>query len=113
MLEDIAACYSADAQIISPGSEMFGRTYSGHAGLRLYIEDFIAVFEPPVFELEEILDAGERVVSVVRVRARGRQSGAQVRTRTANIFTVRQRLIRRQVIYMDRSEALEAVGLSE
>jgi ketosteroid isomerase-like protein len=80
VFEDIAACYAPDAEIVSPSSEMFGRTYQGHEGLRLYIDHFIAAFEPPSFDLEEIVDAG---------------------------------LIEGEVIYLDRDEALDAVGLSE
>jgi ketosteroid isomerase-like protein len=113
-IEDIAACYAPDAEIVSPTSEMFGHRYTGREGLELYIEHFTAVFEPPVFELEEILDAGDQgVVSVVRLRARGMRSGVEAPNRTASVFAIRDGLIRRQVIYMDRREALEAVGLSE
>ena len=111
--DDIAPLYAADAEIVSPASELFGHTYRGRDGLRLYIEHFVAVFEPPVFELEEILDAGERVVSVVRLHARGKQSGVEASDRTANVFTVANGVIQRQVIYRNRAEALEAVGLSE
>jgi ketosteroid isomerase-like protein len=65
-----------------------------------------------VFELEEILDAGgQDVVLVLGVRARGTQSGVEVGTRTAEVLTFHRGLIRRRVIYMDRSAALEAVGL--
>ena len=113
VFEDIASLYAADAEIVSPESEMFGQTYRGHDGLRLYIEHFVAVFEPPVFELEEILDAGDRVVAVIRLHARGKQSGVEVSDRTANVFTVANGVIRRQVIYTNRTEALGAVGLSE
>ena len=75
VFEDIAACDAADAEIVSPSSEMFGRTYNGREGLRLYIDYFVAAFEPPEFELEEILDAGERVITVAVCRTRGRDSG--------------------------------------
>jgi ketosteroid isomerase-like protein len=113
-IDEIAACYAPDAEIVSPESELFGHTYTGREGLRLYIEHFTAVFEPPAFELEEILDAGDQgVVSVVRLRARGTRSGVEVADRTASVFTIRDGVISRQVIYVDRAEALEAVGLSE
>jgi ketosteroid isomerase-like protein len=113
VFEDIAAFYARDAEIISPSSEMFGRTYRGHEGLRLYIDHFVAAFEPPSFELEEIVDAGERVITVAVCRTRGSESGVAVSQRTATVCTIRDGLIRREVIYLNRNDALESVGLSE
>jgi ketosteroid isomerase-like protein len=113
VFEDIAACYAPDAEVVSPRSEMFGRTYQGHEGLRLYIDHFVAAFEPPSFELEEIVDAGERVITVALCRTRGNESGVAVSQRTATVCTIRDGLIQREVIYLDRAEAFEAVRLSE
>jgi ketosteroid isomerase-like protein len=114
VFDDMASFYAPDAEIVSPTSRLVGDIYTGHAGLRLYIEHFLEAFERPAFELEEILDAGgPDVVVVYRTRARGRQSGVEVFSGTAEVLTVASGLIQRQVIYMDRSAALEAVGLRE
>jgi ketosteroid isomerase-like protein len=113
VFEEIAAFYARDAEIISPSSEMFGRTYRGHDGLRLYIEHFVAAFEPPSFELEEIVDAGERVITVALCRTRGRESGVAVSQRTATVGTIRDGLISREVIYLNRNDALAAAGMAE
>jgi ketosteroid isomerase-like protein len=113
VFEDIAACYAPDAEIVSPSSEKFGRTYRGHEGLRLYIDHFVAAFEPPSFDLEEIVDVGERVITVAVCRTRGNESGVAVSQRTATVCTIRDSLIQREVIYLDRGEALAAVGLLE
>jgi ketosteroid isomerase-like protein len=113
VFDDMASFYAPGAEIVSPASRLVGDVYTGQAGLRLYIEHFLEAFERPAFELEEILDAGgPDVVVVYRTRARGRQSGVEVVDRTAEVLTVAGGLIQRQVISVDRSAALQAVGLS-
>jgi hypothetical protein len=48
------------------------------------------------------------VVEVVRVSARGRHSGAEVRRRIASVYSFRARVVFKHVIYLDRAEALAA-----
>ncbi len=55
----------------------------------------------------------ERVLVFVRVTSTGQTSGVPVDSRVAQEFTVRNGLIVRVKVYRDRSEALEAVGLTE
>jgi ketosteroid isomerase-like protein len=55
----------------------------------------------------------ERVLVFVRVEARGRESGVPIVQRTAHEFTVSDAMIVRMKIYLERSAALEAAGLSE
>jgi ketosteroid isomerase-like protein len=110
----MATFYAPDVDIVSPTAELFGRSYRGHEGLRDYVQDFVDAFEPVQLDLEEIVDGGEQgVVCVIRIRARGAQSGAEVRYCNASVITVRDGLIRREVVYTNPAEALEAVGLSE
>ena len=49
----------------------------------------------------------------VRYRGRGRHSGVEVKDRRFEVFTFRDGHCIRKVDYRERSEALEAVGLSE
>lgn len=63
---------------------------------------------------EEVIDAGEQVVVLVRFRGRGKGSGAPVTDFDgANLFTLRDGKVVRLVLYGDRAEALEAAGLGE
>ena len=64
-------------------------------------------------EAEEFMDAGDRVVVLVREFRRGRGSGVELRADTAVVFEVRDGRVVRIQGYMDRAEALEAAGLSE
>ncbi len=109
--DDIVAFYARAAAIVSPTGEMFGRIYRGHEGLRRYISEFAAAFEAPSFEVEELIEAGEGVVEIVQVSARGRHSGAEVRRRIASVYSLRAGLVFKHVIYLDRAAALAAAGL--
>jgi ketosteroid isomerase-like protein len=68
------------------------------------VEDFDDFRNEP----EEIIDAGERVVAWVRVRARGRQSGVPVTQSVAELCTYRDGLIYRVRDYETVEEALAA-----
>jgi ketosteroid isomerase-like protein len=63
---------------------------------------------------EELIDAGEAVVSVVTTRGRGRSSGAEVTSPSyAAVWTIREGRILRVVWLPSRAEALELVGLPD
>jgi ketosteroid isomerase-like protein len=55
----------------------------------------------------------DRVLVFVRVTARGEGSGAPVELRDAHEYTIRDGVVVRMKVYADRSEALEAAGLTE
>ena len=61
----------------------------------------------------ELLDPGDRVVVVLRRRAKGKGSGVMVTDQVIHVYTVRSDKIVRFEGFSDRAEALEAVGLSE
>ena len=62
----------------------------------------------------EFIDAGERVVVVGRMHARGKGSGVEVDRSFASIWTIRGgRVVRWELGYDDRRAALEAAGLRE
>ena len=62
---------------------------------------------------EQIIDAGDRVVTVESWRARGKASGAEAEARQASVWTISDGKITRIVGYADPAEALEAAGLRE
>ena len=52
------------------------------------------------------------MVEVVRLLTRGRKGGVGVQQRMACVYYVSDGLISKQVIYLDRAEALAAAGLT-
>ena len=64
-------------------------------------------------EPERYLDAGDQVVVYIRLFAEGEASGVQVELEGAHVWTVRDGRARSMRAFRDRSQALEAAGLSE
>ena len=98
-----------------PHATVVGRgLYHGHDGLRSWYADWYEAWESFEQVYEELIDAGEHVVSIVRQHGRGRASGAEVEIgRVAAVWTVREGRVVRMVAFPTRAEALEAVGLRE
>jgi ketosteroid isomerase-like protein len=84
--------------------------YHGHHGLRSYFRDWSEAWESYEDYLEEVVDAGEYVISVVTVRTRGRASGVELQSKRAAVWTIREGKIVRVVWFPTREEALEYAG---
>ena len=63
-------------------------------------------------EVEDYLDAGERVVVILNQRGRSKATGIPVDMRFAQVWTLREGQAIRMQMYASVDEALEAVGLS-
>jgi ketosteroid isomerase-like protein len=87
--------------------------YRGHAGFARWIQDWSAAWSDDSIEPEEFLDAGERVVVLIRQRTTGHGSGVALERQDAMVFGMRDRMIARIDYYNSRAEALKAVGLEE
>ena len=61
----------------------------------------------------EFRDLGDRVVATCRIRARGRQSGAESDAPFGYLFDFRDGTVVRVRVFLDHKEALEAAGLRE
>ena len=70
-------------------------------------------WERQTIELDEIRDLGDRVLTLFRWVARGRDSGIDLEMPMAYISTVRGGKFVRQEYFADHASALEAAGLSE
>jgi ketosteroid isomerase-like protein len=101
-----------DASRIPLGGLM-GRVVYGHDDLRNWFREWFGASEGLEDLYDELIDAGEQVISVARIRAQGRSSGVQVEMRGAAAWTIREGKIVRVVWFPTREEALEAVGLRE
>ena len=100
-----------DIEFVAPHEE---RPLRGVEAMQRSWRDFLTAWKDFKAEPEEIIDAGEQVLVVEKVGVRGRGSGAPAEgLRSASLFTFRDGRVVRLVEYMDRAEALEAVGLRE
>jgi ketosteroid isomerase-like protein len=98
--------------IIDPPAWLAG-TYRGHEGLRVLQDRTAEVFDEFRFEVDELLVAGDSVVSLGGIRVRGALSGATALQQGASVAQLQDGRIVAIRIYFNREEALEAVGLRE
>ena len=64
-------------------------------------------------QTEDLIDVDDKVVVLVRWVGRGKASGAQGEISMAMVWTVREQAITRVEFFLDRAQALDAVGLRE
>ena len=88
--------------------------YRGFDGLKRLNGEIRDVWEEFRVVPEQFIDAGDRVVVIETIHARGRGSGVELDTRhSATIWTLRDGQVTRVQIGFNPQEALQAVGLVE
>jgi ketosteroid isomerase-like protein len=90
-----------------------GETYRGHDGLRALVRKWLVPFDDLRIEPEGFIDAGEAVVMPYMFRGRERSSGNDITAPETWVFSLRDGKICEVREYRRKTEALEAVGLSE
>jgi ketosteroid isomerase-like protein len=113
----VLALYDPEVEIdVTRGAvgEVAGRTvHHGHEGLRTFFRMWYEAWENVEADLQELIDAGEDVISVEITRARGKGSGIEVELTQYGVWTIWAGKIVRSVWFTRRAEALEAAGLSD
>ena len=111
----VLAAYDAEVEFDfsrSPFREVLDRPiFHGAEGLRSFIRERYETWETVADHLEELIDAGEQVVTVVSSRGRGRKSGAEVEQTHYGVWTLQGGKVIRVAWLGTRAEALEAAGL--
>jgi ketosteroid isomerase-like protein len=87
--------------------------YRGREAVRRDWEQTSELMEDFSIDVERTFDRGDEVVAFVRFRGRGRGSDAEVEAPMAHVWTFRDGKAVRLRQFIDRAEALGAVGLSE
>ena len=89
-------------------------THIGHDGAAtLFAEWFGGAFGDIHVDVEELFDAGDRVVVVLRLRGRVKGSAHEVAMSETHVLTMRDGKVVEIQEYPTKAEALEAVGLVE
>ena len=90
-----------------------GETFCGHEGMIRALESLSEPFEELTLELERIVGAGDRLVSIHRLRAKATHTGIEFDEPIAYLWVFLERRVVRVRGFRDPAEALEAVGLAE
>ena len=114
VMETLSPFFHEDVEIVAPtfvAGE--GVRLVGLEGLRAGWLDWLEPWESYRVEVEDVIDAGDD--AVVLVRDFGRRAGMTVEVSVVGgaVWTVRDGRVARVAFYLNRSEALKAVGLEE
>ncbi len=90
-------------------------TYRGREEVVRRLEDFLEAWGELTIAVEELIDAGDRVVALVRYSGMGQESGVQVsgRATDAQVWTLRDGRVVRVELYGGTEEALDVARLRD
>ncbi len=105
---------SENVELVRRGYEAWNRgdVVAGRDQVRAWLERFLEAWEELEIEPTDLIEAGDRVVALVRFRALGKESKIRVEGGVdAHVWTVRDGNIVAVELYQGTREALAAVGL--
>jgi ketosteroid isomerase-like protein len=105
--------FAPDAEIIPLRAALEGTVYRGPSSSADFWADTDDSWETIGFDPDEIRDLGDRVLLTGRLRAKARQTGAEVDSRIGLIASFVNGKVTRFQTYATVAEALEAAGLPE
>jgi len=88
-------------------------TFHGYDGLGHSGREVFETFSEAHYVPKRLVDAGDQVVATVEFRAIGKESDLRIAETVAHVWTLKGGRIIAWHVYLDPSEALEAVGLRE
>jgi uncharacterized protein len=96
-------------EVILPEQTLDPGPHRGREAVRGFLTAWIESWEESTIEARRLVDAGDCVVAVVRLRSRGRGSGVQVDVENGHLWKIRDGKVVYARIYADPAEALAAV----
>lgn len=104
-----------DFEVAMVGPAYVGQTIerSGVDGFREAWVDWTSPFSSYRIDLEEIIDAGDRVVSLVAMSGKTKTGGVEIEADAAAVWTVVDGRLRRVEFHIDRESARRSAGLSD
>jgi ketosteroid isomerase-like protein len=91
-----------------PGLAAEPDTYRGHDGVRRYFASFYEAMDRVIFEPDEYIPVGDRVVVPMTLRARGRTTGIEAEQRLVGIWDVKDGKLIRSEVFATLEEAMAA-----
>jgi hypothetical protein len=103
--------------LLHPNIEWRGYTHIPESGtlvgrdqVRAWLVRFLEAWEELAIEVTELIEAGDRIVALVRFHALGRESGVPVEGGAdAHVWTIREGQVVAVTLYQGTREGLEAV----
>jgi ketosteroid isomerase-like protein len=97
--------------MVGPDYTPARRETTGADGFRDVWREWTSPFEEFRIELDDVIDAGELVVSLVRQVGKTKTGGVEIDTTAAAVWTVRAGKLQRVEFHLDQEAALRAAGI--
>jgi uncharacterized protein len=88
------------------------QVFRGYGAIGKFFDSWFGEWDDYRFDVEEVIDAGDKTVVVVHDEGRSKTSGVKLERRHAEVWTVSEEKVVRVEAYDEKAQALEAVGLS-
>jgi ketosteroid isomerase-like protein len=105
-------CFDADV-VMDASHRVDGRVGRGHHELVAILSEWMGTWDGWREDVEEMHDAGDRVLVVSTQSGRGKGSKVDWHNRFAMLYEFRSGKISRWTVYDDPAKAFEACGLDE
>jgi ketosteroid isomerase-like protein len=113
-LDDVLATFAPEFEFYPSGRFMdTQRVYRGRDGWTEFWDAFRAAWEDVAINISRMEAIDDRVLTLGKIEAKGRESGVEVETEAAWIHTVDRGLIMQLQTFASWADALEAAGLRE
>jgi ketosteroid isomerase-like protein len=110
-LDEVAGNLSPDFEFVPPAILPESGVLRGREGLIGFWKMWTDMFDDFHIDIEETIDAGDRVVVMAAARGIGKDSGIEVRSPSfPHVWTFRDDKIVRMEAMQNRATAMEAVG---
>lgn len=109
--EAFAALLAPDAELYPLRAQLERKTYRGPAGVRELFADFDEDWEYVQIAADEIRDAGDQVVILCHLRARGRSSAVDLDVPMAFVLKFRDNLVVYSRSFSEQSDAFREAGI--
>jgi ketosteroid isomerase-like protein len=119
---DPAGFFVGDAEVVSPELEVeftgavsggTGGQFRGTEGLLEGWRDWLEPWDSYRIHFDEVIDAGENVVTFATVRARTSRYGVEVEHAPAAVWTIRDGNLVAVTFFLERDKALKFAGLDQ
>ena len=87
------------------------QTYAGLDAAKEFMADWLEAWADWTLDVEELRDAGDQVVAIMRQHGRSKATGVTVDMHFGQVWTIRDGREVRMQMYASPEEALEAAGL--
>jgi ketosteroid isomerase-like protein len=118
--EVVQRTHAPDFDVVHPEAEWHTRadlpdtaTYRGHDEIAGLLAEWFGAFERLEFDVEEMIDADDRVIAVLRLHGIVRGSDQEVSMSETHVLTMRDGMMIELREYATKEAALQAEGLPQ